>query len=62
MKKYATPFAEIFGMSCEDVQTAGLADFFRASGDAQTISFLESFRVNNKGTGGADEIGFGDLK
>ena len=61
MMKYVTPSAEIFGMSCEEVQT-GLFDILRASGDAQTISFLESFRVNNKGTGGADEIGFGDLK
>lgn len=62
MKKYATPFAECFGMSCEDVQTGSLRDIFQASGGADIISFTESFRVNNKGSGGADEISFGNLK
>ena len=60
MMKYVTPSVEIFGMSCEDVETG---DLLRSSreGSAQTISFLDSFRVSNGGTGGADEIGFNDL-
>ena len=66
MKKYVTPFAEIFGMSCGDVQTAGLADFFRTSGNAHldTIDFLDAFRIGSKSSGnaGSDEIDFGELQ
>lgn len=67
MMKYVTPSAEIFGMSCDDVQT-GLLDFFRASasGNAHldTINFLDSFRVgkSDSGNAGSDRVNFGDLQ
>ena len=63
MKKYVTPFAEIFGMSCGDVETGV---FFRASGDSHldTIDFLDAFRIGSKSSGnaGSDEIDFGELQ
>ena len=58
--KYVTPSIVIFGMSFEDVETF---NFFRSSGEgiAETINFLESFRVKKgSGSGSADEINYGD--